>query len=71
LALTLGTRLGVYEVTAQIGVGGMGAVSRAHDTKLGGSVGVKAPPEALAEDPEPIARFEREASRGLLSCHRS
>ena len=61
VALTPGTRLGVYEVIAQIGAGGMGEVYRARDTKLGRSVAVKVLPEAWAEDPERIARLEREA----------
>ncbi len=41
MALTSGTRLGPYEVTAQIGVGGMGEVYRATDTKLKRDVAVK------------------------------
>ena len=61
LALTSGTRLGVYEVTAQIGVGGMGEVYRATDVTLGRQVAIKVLPEALASDTERIARFEREA----------
>ncbi len=41
MALTPGTRLGPYEVAAQIGVGGMGEVYRATDTKLKREVAVK------------------------------
>ncbi len=61
MALTPGTRLGVYEVTAQIGVGGMGEVYRATDTTLNRQVAIKVLPESLAADAERIARFEREA----------
>ncbi len=61
MALTPGTRLGPYEVTAQIGVGGMGEVYRATDTKLKRQVAVKVLPSALAADPERLARFQREA----------
>ena len=61
MALQPGTRLGPYEVTAQIGVGGMGEVYRATDTKLKREVAVKVLPSALASDPERLARFQREA----------
>ncbi len=61
MALTPGTRLGPYEVTAQIGVGGMGEVYRATDTNLGRQVAIKVLPEALAQDADRLARFEREA----------
>jgi serine/threonine protein kinase len=61
VALSPGTRLGVYEVTAQIGVGGMGEVYRARDTKLGRDVALKILPPALAADADRVARFEREA----------
>jgi Protein kinase domain len=54
-------RLGVYEVTAQIGEGGMGAVYRATDTSLGRQVAIKVLPDAFAADPDRLARFEREA----------
>ncbi len=56
-----GTRLGPYEITAQIGVGGMGEVYRATDTTLNRQVAVKVLPESLASDAERIARFERDA----------
>ena len=61
MSLTPGTRLGVYEITAQIGEGGMGAVYRATDTSLSRQVAIKVLPDAFAADPERLARFEREA----------
>ena len=48
MALTPGTRLGPYEITAQIGVGGMGEVYRATDTKLDRDVAIKVLPASLA-----------------------
>ncbi|HQZ16747.1 MAG TPA: protein kinase [Vicinamibacteria bacterium] len=56
-----GTRLGSYEITAAIGAGGMGEVFRAKDTKLGREVAIKVLPAVFAQDPERLARFEREA----------
>ena len=61
LALTPGTRLGVYEITAQIGEGGMGQVYRATDTKLKRQVAIKTLPPSLAADHDRLARFQREA----------
>jgi len=61
VALTPGTRLGPYEVTAQIGVGGMGEVYRATDTNLARQVAIKVLPAAVAADAERLARFDREA----------
>ena len=61
LALTPGTRLGVYDVIAPIGEGGMGQVYRATDTTLGRQVAIKILPDAFASDPDRMARFEREA----------
>ena len=61
MTLTPGTRLGVYEITAQIGVGGMGEVWRARDTDLGRQVAIKVLPDAFAHDADRLVRFEREA----------
>ena len=62
LALTSGTRLGPYEIAAQIGAGGIGEVYRATDTNLGRDVAIKLLPESVARDPERLARFDRELS---------
>jgi serine/threonine protein kinase len=59
--ITIGTKLGSYEVTGAIGAGGMGEVYQAHDTKLGRDVAIKVLPEAFAHDPERLSRFQREA----------
>jgi serine/threonine protein kinase len=59
--LTAGTRLGPYEIAAQIGVGGMGEVYRATDTNLKRQVAIKVLPEAVAADAERLVRFQREA----------
>ena len=60
MALAAGTRLGPYEITAQIGIGGMGEVYRATDTDLGRDVAIKVL-EGFAQDADRQARFEREA----------
>src|SRR6266581_3842632 len=61
MSLDPGTRLGPYEIQSAIGAGGMGEVYRARDTKLDRDVAIKVLAEALAADPERIARFQREA----------
>jgi Tol biopolymer transport system component len=61
MGLAAGTRLGPYEVVAQIGVGGMGEVYRALDTNLKRAVAIKVLPEAVAADVDRLARFQREA----------
>ena len=61
MALAPGDRIGVYQIQSQLGAGGMGRVYRAHDTKLRRDVAIKILPDDLADDPERIARFQREA----------
>ena len=61
MALTVGSHLGHYEVTALIGEGGMGQVYQATDTKLKRQVALKILPDAFSADPERLARFQREA----------
>jgi eukaryotic-like serine/threonine-protein kinase len=62
-------RLGVYEVTAPIGEGGMGQVFRARDTKLNRDVALKVLPDFLGSDTERLARFTREAQTLALLNH--
>jgi serine/threonine-protein kinase len=61
MTLAVGTTLGSYQVTAKIGEGGMGEVYRARDTKLDRDVALKVLPQAFTDDPDRLARFEREA----------
>jgi len=61
MSLAPGTRLGTYEIISPIGVGGMGEVYRARDTRLGREVAVKVLPQAVASSTDRLARFEREA----------
>ena len=61
MPLEVGTTLGVYEVLAAIGAGGMGEVYKARDTKLDRDVALKILPDAFVNDPERLARFQREA----------
>jgi serine/threonine protein kinase len=57
----IGRHLGPYEILSLLGAGGMGVVYRARDTKLQREVAIKVLPDAVAADPDRIARFAREA----------
>ena len=57
----IGRQFGVYRVLSLLGVGGMGEVYRAHDSRLDRDVAIKILPHAVAADPERLRRFEREA----------
>jgi Tol biopolymer transport system component len=61
LPLAQGSSVAHYRIAATIGAGGMGEVYRATDTRLGRDVALKLLPEAVASDPDRLARFEREA----------
>ena len=61
MAVSAGTRLGPYEIVALLGAGGMGEVYRARDTHLKRDVAIKVLPETFAQDPDRLARFQREA----------
>lgn len=59
--LSSGTLLGPYTIVAPLGVGGMGEVYRATDTRLKRQVAIKVMPTSLAADPDRLGRFQREA----------
>jgi eukaryotic-like serine/threonine-protein kinase len=59
--LTIGSQIGVFRIDSLLGVGGMGEVYRARDTKLNRDVAIKILPPAFANDPDRLARFKREA----------
>src|SRR5499427_988065 len=61
MPLSIGTRLGSYELSALLGVGGMGEVYRARDTKLKREVAVKILPDEFSRDGDRVSRFQREA----------
>src|SRR5215475_1574621 len=61
MSITLGTRIGPYEVTSRLGEGGMGVVFRALDTKLQRAVALKLLPDHFADDADRLLRFQREA----------
>ena len=64
MSLVPGTRLGVYEVAAPLGAGGMGEVYRARDINLGRAVAIKILPATVAGDSGRESRFQREAQIG-------
>jgi serine/threonine protein kinase len=61
MALASGSNLGSYEIVSRLGAGGMGEVWRGRDPRLNREVAIKVLPDAVAADPERLARFEREA----------
>ena len=61
MTLSPNTRLGRYEIRAQIGAGGMGEVYRARDEKLNRDVAIKILPASFSQDQQRVLRFEQEA----------
>src|SRR5262245_18377942 len=59
--LSMGARLGPYEVVGPLGSGGMGEVYRARDSRLARDVAIKVLPTDLSKDPDRLRRFERES----------
>jgi eukaryotic-like serine/threonine-protein kinase len=69
MSLAPGTKLGPYDVVAPLGAGGMGEVYRARDTRLERDVAIKVLPPAFANEPDRIARFDREAKAVAALSH--
>jgi len=65
----IGQTLGHYRIVEKIGEGGMGVVYRAHDERLDRDVAIKVLPESVAQDPDRIGRFEREAKAVAALSH--
>src|SRR5581483_2686366 len=63
------TILGQYEIRSPLGSGGMGAVYRAHDTRLDREVAIKVLPASLTSDPDRLRRFEQEARAVAVLNH--
>jgi serine/threonine protein kinase/Flp pilus assembly protein TadD len=65
----IGTTLGHYRITDKLGEGGMGVVYRAHDPRLDRDVAIKVLREEVAQNPDRVARFEREARAVAALSH--
>src|SRR4029077_13884789 len=68
-SLANGRRLGPYLVVSSLGMGGMGDVYRAHDTRLHRDVALKILPAGVADDPSRRRRFELEARAVAALSH--
>src|SRR5712692_2818131 len=61
MSLSVGSRLGPYEIVSPLGAGGMGEVYRARDPRLGREVAIKVLPASFSQDADRLRRFEQEA----------
>src|ERR1043166_2839891 len=69
MPLSVGTRLGPYEILAPLGAGGMGEVYRARDPRLGREVAIQVPSPHLTHNPQALSRFEHEARAVAALSH--
>ena len=61
MTMSAGTQLGPYEILSPLGVGGMGEVWRARDTRLDREVAIKVLPASFAQDADRLRRFKQES----------
>jgi serine/threonine protein kinase/Tol biopolymer transport system component len=69
MPLSVGDKLGPYEILGPIGAGGMGEVYHARDTRLHRAVAIKVLPEFVSSDPDRLRRFEQEARAAAALNH--
>ena len=69
MPLGAGSRVGPYEILSAVGAGGMGAVYRARDPRLGRDVAIKVLPETFSIDADRVRRFEQEARAAAALNH--
>src|SRR5437899_12786506 len=69
MTVSVGQKIGPYEVIGQIGAGGMGEVYRAHDARLGRDVAIKVLPSSFSSDPARLNRFAQEARSAAAFNH--
>src|SRR5437870_241597 len=69
MPLAAGTRLGRYEIVASLGAGGMGEVYHARDTRLDRDVAIKVLPARFVQEPQALARFQREVKAVASLSH--
>src|SRR5438445_13629361 len=69
MALSQGTKLGLYEIISPLGAGGMGEVYRARDHSLNRDVAIKVLPKEWASDPDRLRRSEQEAQAAAALNH--
>jgi eukaryotic-like serine/threonine-protein kinase len=69
MAVTAGQKIGPYEVSGQIGAGGMGEVYKARDPRLGRDVAIKVLPSSFSSDPDRLQRFAQEARAAAALNH--